>query len=112
MLCPLVSTITDLHSSKPRLHELQVLKKEHSTIKIIQTVAPKWKELAVALQLRSDDIEEIADEASEDQACEAVFRQWLCGRHRVPVNWSTVVKCLSECGFQGLAEEIGKVLDL
>jgi len=89
------------------------LKKEHSTIKIIQNVAPKWKELATALKLRPDKVEEIAEETSEeDQACEAVFRQWLSGRHRVPVSWSTVVMCLSECGLQDLAQDVARVLDL
>lgn len=114
MLCSLVAaTLIDLQSSQPRLHELCILKREHSMIKVIQTVARKWKELATALQLRPNVIEEITEDISEeDQACEAVFRQWLSGRHRVPVNWSTVVECLSECGFQDLAQDVAKVLNL
>ena len=69
---------------KPKLHELQLLKfSDGSELRIIDTVAPKWKQVAIALGFDGPKIETIEMSAhyQTEDACLKMFIDWLSRGH-------------------------------
>ena len=98
-----ISFKCDLKSSTgigivPNLQELQYLEGPNGeALRIIQTVAPNWQRLAMALGFDGPRIMTIKKDSfhqTEDACCHMFFR-WLAGEHDLkPPTWGTLIECL------------------
>ena len=108
---PLYNHILD---NKPKLQELQVLSSESGDakkIRVIDTVAAQWEELAIALGFEAAVINYIRRDHVHDAkgACCHVLTKWLMEEEenlRAPVTWTTLIECLMDAGFASLAEDL------
>ena len=104
----LILYITD---SQPKLHELQYLEDhDKKVLRVIQSVATKWKKIAFALkfdQKRIDIIERDTFYKNEEASSE-MFSRWLAGGHdlRTPVTWATLIRCLRETMMTKTADKL------
>ena len=84
-------------------------------IKVVDTVALQWRELARSLGFGQDSIDCIADMYMDDcEACCEMLAKWLEGNENFkgPVTWKTFIQCLIGVGQVELARELGKALIL
>ena len=100
---------------RPELHQLQLLKSRRGKeLRLIEQVAPNWKDLATALHFdwpRIDSIDE-ANRKPEDK-CQAMFGRWLDGEHDLePATWETLHQCLIDAGIVELADDLQEILVL
>ena len=92
----------DLNAGKkPTLRELQLLRdNDGRQVRVIDTVAPCWQELAVALGFDGAAIEVIdrGDFYRPEDACRKMFIRWQNGEQglRRPITWTTLIECLQE----------------
>ena len=73
---------------KPKLHELQLLEfPDGKELCIIDTVAPKWRQVAIALGFEGPKIEtiEMGAHFQPEDACLKMFIDWL-SRGRVTLH--------------------------
>ena len=105
---------------KPKLQELQVLTdsggsgSDMKNIRVIDTVAAQWEELAIALGFEAAVINYIRRDHAHDAkgACRHVLTRWLAEEEeslRGPVTWTTLIECLMDAGFAILAEDLKKI---
>jgi hypothetical protein len=84
--------------NRPKLHELQLLKFTNGPeFRIIEKVAPKWDEVAIALGFDGARIETIKMGAyyQPAQACREMFIEWLGGGHDLePPTWNVLIQSL------------------
>ena len=84
----------------PKLCELQLLKlASRRELRIIETVAPHWKKVAIALGFNQARIKtiEMGSHYQPEEACREIFSSWLNGAHDLkPVTWSSLIQCLKE----------------
>ena len=103
--------------SKPKLQELQLLSSENTDtkkVRVIDTVAAEWEELAIALGFEPAVINYIRRDHVHDAkgACCKVLTKWLAEEEenlRSPVTWTTLIECLKDAGFATLAEDLTKI---
>ena len=77
----------------PTLHELDLLNgTDHGQIRIIDDVSANWKQLAIRLYFKGNDIDRIrrGQHHQPVDCCLAVFTEWLNGKGRQPKTWNTV----------------------
>ena len=84
-------------------------------IRIIDTVAPKWEEVAIGLGYRGHMIETIEKTAHNQpkKASRTMLLQWLDGHQDLnwPVTWATLIEVLKdEADLATLAENVTKCL--
>ena len=100
---------------KPKMTELQQLE-DHGGRKIgvIEGVAYKWKELAVALDFGEERIDRIESESSRVHAegCRQMFEEWLGEGDELkkPVTWATLVQCLIDAGMIDIADTLNEIV--
>ena len=97
---------------KPRMNEFQLLKGRDCTVQIIKNIAYKWESVAYRFHFETYEVNTITRDSfnEAETACEKMLSRWLLGEHRTPVTWSTVVKCLRECEFRTLADDLDRIL--
>lgn len=100
---------------KPTLHQLHVLmNKDGRKVKVIDSVAAKWEELAIALGFDAPDIDYVKRDYTQDAkgACRQVLYMWLNdeSNENLPITWTTLVQCLKDAQFSSVAEDLEKVL--
>ena len=104
---------TDTHLD---LHTLQLLEtRAGGKVKIIDSVALQWRELAISLGFDQDAIDSIADTyLDSDEACREMLAKWLEDNEHLkgPVTWNTFIQCLVDAGQLELASELEEVLML
>ena len=99
----------------PKLHELQQLVDiDGRTVRVMERVAVKWKDVATALGFngsRINSLEADVRHMSEDASRE-IFIKWLNGEHdlRRPITWATLVQCLREARLIQLAVKVESIL--
>ena len=99
----------------PELRDLLCLSGEdEKEVRVIESVTPNWKSVALALgynQYRIDTIEQDCMRLSRD-ACLTMFKRWLNGEHDLaePRSWGTLIKCLNRAGFVDVATKLKKTL--
>ena len=76
-------------------------------MKIIQTVAADWEELAFMLQFSDSKIEKLRE---RDKCCEEMFHRWLEGKACQEVTWERLIEALGDMGESTLAETIQQLL--
>ena len=109
--------INNVHADRaPTPKQLQRLKgSSGAVVKIIDTAAPKWEEVAIGLEYRGHMIKNF-EKAARDQsvkACRSMLLEWLDGHEhlRWPVTWATLIEVLKDHADLGmLAEDVTKCL--
>ena len=102
--------------AQPKLHELQLLEGVHGgKVRVMERVAPDWKDLAIALRFDQSRIKTIERDykSSTEEACKEMFMRWLRGEHDLasPCTWCTLVKCLNHAGLTDIANSLRKILE-
>ena len=101
--------------SYPSLEALCLLE-SHSgrKIKIIDSIASQWIELARAMGFGEEDIERIRNTSClSHEACQKMFTKWLEGDESLmsPVTWSTLIQCLIDCELVEVADVLKEILE-
>jgi hypothetical protein len=94
---------------EPELHELQLLEydKGRESLRIMERVTPKWKQVAVALGFSGPRIEAIEMGAlrQPEDACLKMFTDWLSGGHDLkPPTWDALVQSLRAANLPEIAD--------
>ena len=102
-------------ANRPEVYQLMKLKgKEGGTVKVIEGVAAEWERLAYTLQFSPAVVRTVRRDTTQDctAACEEVLYRWVSGTEgtRQPVSWATLIKCLMDCDFSELANDLENVL--
>ena len=100
--------------SAPTLGKLSMLKTaEGKKIRIIDTVASKWKKLGDQLEFdeRGSKLESIKTKNLNDpeECCREMFQHWLNGNGVGPCSWRKLIELLDDCDFEALAEQVNSV---
>ena len=100
------SSFTDQVPTIQQLHELQG--KDGKTVRIIDTVAPEWEELAMAMGFPAHVISTIRRNNLRDAkgATLQILTQWLEGKSSVPVSWESLVDCLHQAEFSNASLDV------
>ncbi len=98
--------------TQPKLHQLQSLNIEEKNIRIIDSVAADWEEVAIALHF---DVPEIATVRLEchhqpKPACRMILSKWLNGQGCQPPTWERLTEALSDANFPSLAQDLQQIL--
>ena len=98
--------------SRPKLHEIELVKGQDKEVRVIERVASKWKHVATRLYFEPYDIDRIAEDSHHQtcQACHKMFGEWLTGKFRKPLNWETLIKALTEADFSVIASELQTII--
>ena len=84
-------------------------------VRVMERVAPDWKDLAIALGFDQSRIKTIEKDykSSTEEACKEMFMRWLRGEHDLasPHTWCTLVKCLNRAGLTDVASSLRKTLE-
>jgi hypothetical protein len=104
-------SITD---ATPNLKNLSMMKiAEGKKIKIISSVASRWKVLGD--QLEFDEfgakLEVIKTKNLNDpeECCCDMFQYWLNGNGARPCSWRKLIELLEDCDFEVLAQRVNSV---
>ena len=97
----------------PQLHELQLLTFDNGReLRIMEMVAPNWKDVAIAMGFNKERIESIEKDEhykQEDATCE-MFGRWLKGEHDLkPVTWDALIQCLKQAKFPDIAKMLSNI---
>ena len=100
---------------RPTLHELQLLEGvDGRKVRIIERVAPDWKDLAIALGFDQSRIMIIEEDCRGrvERASQEMFMRWLDGEHDLvqPCTWDTLIKCLRRAAFGDVANSLRAIL--
>ena len=97
-----------LIGNRPELHELQTLEfSDGKKLRIMETVAPQWKQMAIALGFSVARIKSIEKGAhyQPDNASFEIFSCWLEGEHDLkPPTWNVLIWCLKQANLLDIAE--------
>ena len=93
----------------PKLHELQRLEfdKGRESLRIMERVTPKWKQVAIALGFNGSRIEAIEMGAlrQPEDACLKIFTGWLAGGHDLkPPTWDALIQSLTAANLPEIAD--------
>ena len=102
--------------SRPKLHELQLLKFPNGTeLRIMEKVAPKWDEVAVALGFDGARIKatRMGTHYQPIKACLEIFTEWLDGGHDLrPPTWDALIQCLRAANLIEIADLIHNTIEI
>ena len=99
----------------PKLHELQSLEGiDGRELRVIKTVAPKWKHVAIALGFAIRKIRAIERDYqwNMEKACMEMFMSWLEGGPDLaqPITWDTLIMCLRHAALIDVADRLKIIL--
>jgi hypothetical protein len=102
-------TIGNFLGKTPKLYELQLLEfdKGRKSLRIMERVVPKWKQVAIALGFNGSRIEAIDMVAhyTPQYACLEMFTDWLAGGHDLkPPTWDALIQSLRAANLQEIAD--------
>ena len=99
--------------NKPEIHELQMLKfLDGRVLRIMESVAPQWKQMAIALGFSVARIKSIETSKlrQTDDASFEIFSCWLEGEHDLkPPTWDVLVQCLKQANLLDIAEMLSNI---
>ena len=101
-------------TSKPRLYELDRIKIDGKTVKVISRVAASWEKVAIRLHFECHEIRSISrdKQLTVVDACREVFTQWLEGKGRTPTTWRTVIEALEEADFSEVTNDLKEIIGI
>ena len=92
----------------PTIQQLQEIQgRDGKTVRIMDTVAPEWEELAIAMGFPAHELKTIRRDNVRDakRATLHIFTQWL-GDYSTSVSWGSLVDCLDQAGFSNVALDL------
>ena len=95
------------------LKTLTILKTKQSTIHIIKTLAPKWKEFGVLLEFdgHGDHLDVLEEQYGKPVACcQAMMKDWIKGKGVQPASWRNLIGLLRDHDMIVLADTLQKEL--
>lgn len=99
-----------LIDGRPDLHKLAFLESSNHTVKVIESTAPIWKKLALALEFPQHKIDIIQTDNNNrcEDACRDMLEKWLNGIRETlqPVTWRTLIDALQKCDQCELAKSL------
>ena len=99
---------------RPLLRQLQLLEgRGGRKVRVRDSVAPYWKELAIALGFDGPRIEVIDQKShrNPEEACREVFIRWLDGDYDLkPVTWDSLIRCLIHAGLVDVADLLKEIV--
>ena len=98
---------------KPKLNELQFLKfPDGNALRIIDTVAPKWKQVAIALGFDGPKIKaiEMGAHYQPGDACLKMFIDWL-SRGRA-LTWDSLIQSLRAANLTETADLLSSTIEI
>ena len=95
--------------SRPSISELHSLTiPGPREIRVIETVATRWKRLALVLSCESSVIVSIdSGYLDADRNCAFMLRKWL-EQEDTTITWETLIRALEKIGFTSLTEDLRK----
>ena len=97
-----------------QLEELTGYDHDSKTVRIINCVASKWEELAIALGFDAPAIDCIRRDFSSDckEACSQMLQKWIKMEYSVckPATWTVLIQCLQDAEFSTLAKDLSEIL--
>ena len=86
---------------------------EGKRIKIISTIASKWRALGDQMEFdefgaKLDAIRSKNNNDSEE-CCREMFQHWLKGSGVRPCSWRKLIELLEDCDFEVLAEQVNSI---
>ena len=116
LACTITFYITD---KQPQLHQLEQLTGSDGSksVQVINSVAAKWEELAIALGFDAPAIAHIKRDYSTDcrEACSQMLQMWLrmeCNTASRSISWATLIQCLKDAEFSSIGQELEEILNL
>ena len=115
--CADVLCVFSLTGKKPKLAQLKIMKTTTGEkIKIIESVAPQWKELGDLLDFDSEGRTLELIEANNQQkgpvaCCREMFVYWLKGKGR-EATWGVLIELLDDIDQSELARKVKTALPL
>ena len=114
LYCGAKSSCLPCPAEKPALHQLLCLQGEGGKrVRVMETVAAHWENLAVALGFESCVIETIQRDTHYQtvSACRQILQRWLEEKGPHPVNWHTLTEALVKAGYPKLAADVRGLLN-
>ena len=107
----LVCAIYLLTGDKPQLHQLQEINtRDGRLVRVIESVAFKWEELAIALGFEGAVIERIKMDAfyKSKNCTMSMFKEWLNAESAgyEPATWTTIIQCLIDSELAEIAKDL------
>ena len=97
--------------SIPDPRQLQCIEKNGLTLRLIESVAPDWEELAIALEFEQHIIRTIKkDNRETEAACRAMLFQWLERKGHQPNTWRTLITALKDIQLASIADTLEQIL--
>ena len=102
-------------ADKPKLTELQLLEGHGGRkVRLIESVAYKWKELAKELDFSVEKIDSIDAETNSkhEKACPQMLEEWVGGDDELkgPVTWITLIQCPMDAGLMDIADRLKEII--
>ena len=102
-----------LVGNRPKIHELQILEySDGRVLRIMESVAPHWKQMAVALGFSVARIKSI-EKGEHYQPFDAslkIFSCWLVGEHDLKSpTWEVLIQCLRQANLLDIAEMLNNL---
>ena len=99
--------------SQPLLRHLHILRSSSGqTVKVRDSTAARWSNLAVQLDIPPHKIQTIERDCKDSEhAVDKVIFNWLIGSARQPVTWRTLLEALEDAEFTTLATDLKTVLE-
>ena len=102
---------------KPTLQKLSCYKyndesKERQRMHIIKELAARWKDVGLALDFGSSDLNNIKrDKGNVEDCCMELMDRWLQGTVQTkPVTWETLLEAMEDAQFVELARKLKGIL--
>ena len=94
------------------LHQLLCLHCQSTTVRILDTIAAQWEDVAIALDFEGSVIETVRQDTHHQSvpACRTIFQKWLAGGGCQPANWSRLIQALTDARLIDLAEQIKNIV--
>ena len=93
----------------PTLNQLQLLKGRGQEVRVIERIAPRWKQIAAAIGFdgsRILSIEQNSHFQTED-ACLNMFIRWQSGEHGLkPCKWTSLIECCKDIKERSLEKSL------
>ena len=98
--------------SKPKLYELDLIRRNGKTVRVISRTSAAWKRVATRLHFEGYEIKSIEKDKhfQTGDACSTMFSDWLEGKGRQPTTWETLIEALEEANLSELANDLKETL--
>lgn len=90
--------------------------KGEKKVRIIDTIASEWEELAIALGFDGNVINYVKKDYVHDSkgASSKILGLWLENEDeqlKGPISWSTLLQCLDDIGYSSLSNDIHNIIE-